>query len=186
MPAIREGERDYSRSKPISIPSGKSKFRHDENGKSSYSDRDSSYGSMQSPTSRVISNISPVRRSSISSYAKSPPEYYDEDKSGLDGMLGWSSKTPDRYSSEGPHRRSSDTERYLDRREEQSRLDRLAQEESRRRKKDIDGLYGWGEQSRRPVQPDPEPVRMRSQKEGQYNKYRHVEVTGKGSHRHYS
>lgn len=192
MPAIREGERDYSRSNPISIPSGKSKSRHDDYGKSSYSGRDSSHESMQSPMSRVTSNTSSVRRGSVSSYRNSPPEYIDDEEGGLDGSLGWRRKvagnnTHDPYSASLPSGgRSSGGQQYVDPRVEHSQRDRLPQEESRHRKKDIDGSYGWREQAGRPILPDPEPVRMRSQKKDRYEEHRYAEIPSRGSNRHYA
>ena len=190
MPAIREGQRDYSRTDPISIPSAKSQSRHDPYARSSYSDRDPGFGSMQSSLSRINSNTSSVRRGSDSSYAGSPPRYNDEDTSGIDGMLGWRRSSgayepKDMNSSSFGEQRSLGKERYPDRRDEQSRTHTLSQEDSRHRGKDIDGAYGWHGGGDRPVRTDPEPQYRRSRTDGGHGESRYYDSTGKGSRRHY-
>ena len=185
MPRIREGELDHSRSaaRPIHYP--KSQSGHDYARQSSYSDRDSEYGSMQSNLHRVSSNTSSVRRNSDASC-------YDDDKSDIIGSLGWkitpspgNERRDSYFPSATSNRRASVSDRTPGRDTDYTGSSGRTQDEIRHRKKDIDGSYGWDEGVRPPAKLDfVSPYKQNSSHGGRHGDRRYQEGDSRGSRRY--
>lgn len=185
LPRIREGELDHSRSgaRPRHYP--ESQIGHDYSRKSSFSDRDSEFGSIQSNLHRVASKTSSVRRNSDASC-------YDDDKSDIDGSLGWKhSPSPgierreSYFPSAASNRRPSMSERTSGRDNEYSESFGRTLEEGRHRKKDIDGSFGWDPDVRPPMKLDVvSPYKQNNSHGGRHEDRRYQEVDSRGSRRY--